>query len=188
MNISAKSRAGAEISDWLEEKFVEYTTQHKYFKESEACPKGKTKNPWDARTYFMIEDIYEEIWMDFKAIKISQVDSNPDIGTPNKVIECIQSGNFYIIYIYVYYESTKIGLTFARINNLYSKVYLFKNISSTFRRNPNNQLQVNISQETEYRSRQEFIELLINKLEESYQHQIDKASKELNLLENKKHT
>ena len=99
LEISAKSRSGAEISDWLEEKFVQYTTQHKYFKESEACPKGKTKNPWDARTYFMIEDIYEEIWIDFKAIKISQIDSNPDIGTPTKVIKFIQSGNFYIVYI-----------------------------------------------------------------------------------------
>ncbi len=51
LEISAKSRAGAEISDWLEKKFVQYTTQHEYFKESEACPQGKTKNPWDAKTY-----------------------------------------------------------------------------------------------------------------------------------------
>ncbi len=186
LEISAKSRSGAEISDWLEEKFVQYTTQHKYFKESEACPKGKTKNPWDARTYFMIEDIYEEIWIDFKAIKISQIDSNPDIGTPTKVIQFIQSGNFYIVYIYVYYESTNNGLKFTKRNNNYSKVYLLKDISSTFRRNPKNQLQVNISQETEYRSRKEFIELLVNKLQESYHRQIDKAQKELELLETKK--
>lgn len=186
LEISAKSRAGAEISDWLGEKFVQYTTQHEYFQDSEACPKGKTKNPWDVKTYFIIEDIYEEVWIDFKAIKTSQVDSNPDIGTPNKVIEFIQAGNFYIVYIYVYYESTQIGLRFTKINNSYSKVYLLKDISSTFRRNPKNQLQVNISQETEYRSRQDFIELLINKLQESYQRQIEKANKELKLLENKK--
>ncbi len=186
LEISAKSRSGAEISDQFEEKFVEYTTQHKYFKESEACPKGKTKNPWDARTYLTIEDIYEEIWIDFKAIKISQIDSNPDIGTPTKVIQFIQSGNFYIVYIYVYYESTNSGLKFTKRNNNYSKVSLLKDISSTFRRNPKNQLQVNISQEAEYRSRKEFIELLINKLQESYQRQIDKAQKELDVLENKK--
>ncbi len=53
-------------------------------------------------------------------------------------------------------------------------------------RNPKNQLQVNISQETEYRSRKEFIELLVNKLQESYHRQIDKAQKELELLETKK--
>lgn len=29
LDISAKSRAGAEISDWLEEKFVEVTKKHK---------------------------------------------------------------------------------------------------------------------------------------------------------------
>ena len=45
---------------------------------------------------------------------------------------------------------------------------------------------MNISQEAEYRSRKEFIELLINKLQESYQRQIDKAQKELDVLENKK--
>ena len=38
--ISAKSRAGAEISDWLEEKFVEATKTHKYFSNSEFAPKG----------------------------------------------------------------------------------------------------------------------------------------------------
>ena len=90
------------------------------------------------------------------------------------------------VYIYVYYESTKNGLKFAKRNNNYSKVYLLKDISSTFRRNPKNQLQVNISQEAEYRSRKEFIELLVNKLQESYHRQIDKAQKELELLETKK--
>ncbi|MEX0595104.1 MAG: hypothetical protein WD512_01300 [Candidatus Paceibacterota bacterium] len=52
--ISAKARAGAEISDWLEEKFVESTQSHKYFSNSEFAPKGKTKHPWDAMAISVI--------------------------------------------------------------------------------------------------------------------------------------
>ncbi|HAC66197.1 MAG TPA: hypothetical protein DCF68_22350 [Cyanothece sp. UBA12306] len=186
LSISAKTRVGSEISAWLEEKFVEYTQEHQYFQDSEACPKGKTKNPWDARTFFSIDSIQEEIWIDFKAIKIEQLDSNPDIGTPNKIIEFILSGNFYLIYIYVYYSSLDSGLKFEKIDNLSCKVYLLKDISSTVRRNPKNQLQVNISASIEYRTRRDFIALLTQKLEESYKRQIEKSQKELELLETKK--
>ncbi|WP_373479153.1 hypothetical protein [Geminocystis sp.] len=87
LNISAKSRAGAEISDWLEDRFVEYTINHQYLKNSESAPKGNTKNPWDARTFFDFNDLKEEIWIDFKAFKTSGEDSNPDIGTPDKIIK-----------------------------------------------------------------------------------------------------
>ena len=52
LTISAKSRAGAEISDWLEEAFVKATRQHEYIYNSESAPKGQTKNPWDARCFF----------------------------------------------------------------------------------------------------------------------------------------
>jgi len=34
LNISARSRAGAEISDYLEREFVKYTHNHKYFLDS----------------------------------------------------------------------------------------------------------------------------------------------------------
>ena len=69
--ISAKSRAGAEISDWLEERFCEYTAENKSFTNTECAPKGSTKNPWDARTKFVLDDHEEEIWIDFKAFKIT---------------------------------------------------------------------------------------------------------------------
>ncbi len=41
--ISAKSRAGAEISDWLEKEFVLTTQKHQYFFNSEAAPEGQLK-------------------------------------------------------------------------------------------------------------------------------------------------
>jgi hypothetical protein len=112
--ISAKSRAGAEISDWLEERFVEYTRDHQYLKDSESAPKGQTKHPWDARTFFYLQDLSEEIWIDFKAFKLSGEDSNPDIGTPNKIIKFIEAGGFYLLYIYVYYEEDNNGLKFVK--------------------------------------------------------------------------
>lgn len=186
LNISAKTRAGAEISDWLEEKFVEYTNKHKYFNKSEFAPKGKTKNPWDVKTYFILNSIDEEIWIDFKAIKINQLNSNPDVGTPNKIIQFIKNGSFYIVYIYVYYQAIDSGIEFTKHDNEYSTVYLLKDISKTVRRNPKNQLQVNIAQSPEYRSREDFINLLIKKLKESHERQIEISQQKLKLLDNLK--
>ncbi len=184
--ISAKSRAGAEISDWLEKEFVLKTQKHQYFFNSEAAPEGQTKNPWDARTYFKINQISEEIWIDFKAIKITSADSNPDIGTPNKVVKFIEQGNFYIAFIYVYYQPTDAGLEFVMHNNKFTKTYFLKDIHHTFRRNPKNQLQVNISQDVEYRSREDFINLLYDKLRESHQRQIEISTKKLSQLDDEK--
>lgn len=184
--ISAKSRAGAEISDWLEKEFVLKTQNHQYFFNSEAAPEGQTKNPWDARTFFKINQLSEEIWIDFKAIKITSADSNPDIGTPNKVVKFIEQGNFYIAFIYVYYQPTDDGLEFVKHNNKFTKTYFLKDIHHTFRRNPKNQLQVNISQNIEYRSREDFINLLYDKLAESHQRQIEISTKKLTQLEGEK--
>lgn len=185
-NISAKSRAGAEISDWLEEKFVEATKKHKYFHNSESAPKGSTKNPWDARTKFRLDGADEELWIDFKAFKITSADSNPDIGTPNKIVKLINDGNFYHAFIHVFYESEGNGLKFVKLNGSYTKLYFLKDISSTFRRNPKNQLQVNISAPSEYRTREEFIKVLISKIKESHERQIKiskKALKEIDEVE-----
>ena len=179
LRISAKSRAGAEISDWLEEIFVEQTQNHPYLKNTEASPKGKTKNPWDARAYFKMDKHTEEIWIDFKALKISSADSNPDIGTPTKIINFITSGNFYLLYVYVYYQEHENGLEFVKLNNKFTKSYFLKDISNTFRRNPKNQLQVNMSANPEYRTREDFIKLLIQKIKESHIRQIIISEKSL---------
>lgn len=69
LTISAKSRAGAEISDFLEKKFVDKTLNHPHFKDSKFSPDGETKNPWDALTYFEKNGHRELIWIDFKAVK-----------------------------------------------------------------------------------------------------------------------
>lgn len=90
LNISTKSRSGAEISNWLEDKFVEMTKNHPYL----------------------------------------------------------------------------------------------KNISPTFRRTPTNQLQVNMAAEPIYRTREEFIELLIQKIQEGLERQIEKAQKTLENTQN----
>lgn len=131
-NISAKSRAGAEISSLLEEEFVKETANHKYFKNSISSPAGATKNPWDAMTHFSIKGHDEEIWIDFKAVKVSSADSNPDIGTPDKIIDLIYSGFFYLAYIFVYYKETKEGLEFVKnAENTFVKLYFLKDINST---------------------------------------------------------
>ncbi len=177
--ISAKARAGAEISDWIEEQFVEHTKNHQYFEDSESAPKASTKNPWDARTIFKLDDIKEELWIDFKAFKVTSVNSNPDIGTPNKIIKLINDGNFYHVFIYIFYQATDTGLEFVKLNDSLSKLYFLKDISSTFRRNPKNQLQVNISALPEYRTREEFIKILIHKIRESHVRQMKISTKAL---------
>ena len=182
LNISAKSRAGAEISDFLEERFVEYTKDNKFFTKSEKSPKGATKNPWDVKTIFCLNNIHETIWVDFKALKTSGKDSNPDIGTPNKIVNFIKEGNFYLLYVYVFYEETKKGLKFVKINGGYTKSYFLKDIHHTFRRNPKNQLQVNMSELPEYRTREDFIKLLVRKIKESHERQIKISDKTLKNL------
>ncbi len=185
LNISAKSRAGAEISDWLEDTFVGAVENHPYLKDAEGAPKGKTKNPWDARCFFELSGHKEEIWIDFKAFKLSGIDSNPDIGTPNKVIKFIEDGGFYLLYIYLYYEEYNDGMRFISSNGEMVKSYFLKDISSTFRRTPTNQFQVNISAEPSYRSREEFIELFMEKLKEGLIRQIKKAQQKLSEVDEK---
>lgn len=178
--ISAKSRAGAEISSLLEEEFVKYTAKHNYFKKSLASPDGATKNPWDAMTHFSVKGHEEIIWIDFKAVKVSSADSNPDIGTPDKIFNLINSGYFYLVYVFVYYQETKEGLKFVQnTDNEMVKIYFLKDINHTFRRNPKNQLQVNISAKPELRTREEFINLLFEKIEESHKRQIAISNKAL---------
>ena len=65
LNISAKSRAGAEISNFLEEQFILLTKKNEILIDAEKSPKGATKNPWDAKVYFKYNSHCEEIWIDF---------------------------------------------------------------------------------------------------------------------------
>lgn len=184
LDISAKSRAGAEISDYLEDKFEK---NYKKFSNNiiyaEGAPKGATKNPWDLKIKLKLDDHIEEVWVDFKAIKTTGLDSNPDIGTPNKQIKIMQEGFFYILFVYVFYEEHRKGLKFTKINNSYTKGYFLKDISPTFRRNPKNQLQVNVSAEPVKRSREDFIKLLTNKIRESHERQIAISKKSLSEID-----
>ena len=125
--------------------------------------------------FFSFNNHIEEIWIDFKAFKLSGVDSNPDIGTPNKIIKFIEDGGFYLLYIHVFYEEHHSGLKFVQYNGYSVKSYFLKDISPTFRRTPTNQLQVNISAKPQYRTREEFIELLMDKLREGLVRQLVKG-------------
>ena len=90
-------RQGDAISKFLEDSFVENTKEHTYFKDSNASPIGKTKNPYDVQTFFHYKKHSELIWVDFKAFNIANEDSNADSGTPDKVITFIKNGSFYLV-------------------------------------------------------------------------------------------
>ena len=183
LNISAKSRAGAEVSLWLENAFVNAVQDNEHIVDAESSPEGKTKHPWDARCFFQFKNHKEEIWIDFKAFKISGVDSNPDIGSPDKVIKFIKQGGFYLLYIHVYYEEFGKGLKFTSFGNKKVKSYFLKDISETFRRTPTNQLQVNISAQPSYRTREEFVILLMKKKKEGLIRQLQKTQQKLDEID-----
>lgn len=181
LNIAVKKgeRVGDGISKFLENKFVEFTQNHQYFKESLASPEGKTKNPFDVETIFEINGHKELIWIDFKAVNVENDDTNPDSGTPDKVITLMQNGYFYLAYIIVYYQGFENGLEFVKHNNLFVKSYFLKNVSPTMRITPANQMQVNGFSETVYRTREEFLDFLLQKKIESNERKLKKATQEL---------
>lgn len=175
-------RVGDAISKFFEDNFVNKTKTHTYFSNSEASPSGKTKNPWDARTDYTIKGFKQDIWIDFKAVNVENIDTNPDSGTPDKIITHILNNNFYLVFIYVFYQGTDNGLEFVQVDGKYVKPYFLKDISSTFRITPANQMQVNGSAEPKYRTREEFLQLLLTKKVESNERKLKKSTQELENL------
>lgn len=172
-------RVGDTISKFFEEQFVSKTKNHTYFSNSEASPSGKTKNPWDARTDYTIHGFRQDIWIDFKAVNVENTNTNPDSGTPNKIIDHILNSNFYLVFIYVYYKGSMGRLEFVKEDGNFVKSYFLKDISSTFRITPANQMQVNGSAKPEYRTREDFLKLLITKKIESNERKLKKSTEEL---------
>ena len=168
-------RQGDAISKFLESEFVKETLGHSCFVASKTSPTGKTKNPYDAETFFCYKDHKELLWIDFKAVNIDNEDSNPGSGTPDKIITLIQNGSFYLAYIFVFYQGSNAQLSFVRKNEEFVKAYFLKDISSTVRITPANQLQVNYSQPPQYRTREAFINFLAEKKKESFERRLKKA-------------
>jgi len=178
-------RVGDGISKYLETKFVEFTEEHPYFKESESSPNGKTKNPWDAQTYFEINEHKELIWIDFKAVNVDNDNSNPDSGTPNKVFELMFKHNsFYLLYIVVYYQGLEdgSGLRFVEKDEIRVKPIFLKDVEQNMHITPPNQIQFNVFASEQYRTRDEFIDFFKNKLIESNKRRIQDAQKKLDLI------
>ena len=175
-------RVGDGISKYLENKFVEFTKEHENFTDSIASPEGKTKNPFDVQTFFEINNHRELLWIDFKAINVDNDDTNPDSGTPDKVLTLMNSGYFYLVYILIYYKGNETGLDFVKNNEIFVKSYFLKDVSSTMRITPANQMQVNGFAEPMYRTREEFLEFLLQKKIESNERKLKKATEELENL------
>jgi hypothetical protein len=172
-------RQGDAISKFLESAFVDETYGHSYLGDSKTSPTGKTKNPYDVETFFHYKDYKELIWIDFKAVNIDNEDSNPDSGTPDKIITLIQNGGFYLAYIFVFYQGSDAQLSFVENENDFVKAYFLKDISPTVRITPANQLQVNYSQPPQYRTREAFINFLAEKKKESFERRFKKAQEDI---------
>jgi len=187
LNISAKSRSGAEISDYLEDKFVEYflENEHKRISTAKSAPKGQTKNPYDIKFIYTYTDpetskkFGDLIWGDIKATKASYADSNPDLGTPSKMIKFMLDGHFYMMFIFFEYEATEDNKTkfIPYSDGNYARIVFLKDIHRSVRINPKPQFQVNIHAEDEYRTKMEFIDLFEQKYKESIDRIIKKQNK-----------
>lgn len=187
--ISSRSRSGAEISDYLEDNFVlaagGNTGDGIY--NPLGAPKGATKNPYDfcfnyRNKNYGFDDI---IWGDIKASKFSYDDSNPDLGTPEKIIKFIMDGHFYLLFVFLEYESTDDDKTkFIPFDDgKYVHCVFLKDINSSVRINPKPQFQVNIKEPEEYRTREEFLEMFHEKYSESIDRIIKKQMKKKNELD-----
>lgn len=187
--ISARARGGAEISDYLEDSIVEYykdkNTENVY--NVLGAPKEKTKNPYDFcfNYRFSNENFDDLIWADIKASKHTYEDSNPDLGTPEKIIKFINEGHFYLLFVFFEYEPTDNNQTkfIPFSDGKYVHCVFLKDIHHTVRINPKPQFQVNISESEEYRSIDEFIDLFQKKYQESLDRIVDKAVKKRNKLD-----
>ena len=183
LDISSKSRSGAEISDYLEDAFVEYISNntHERIYNPKGAPKGATKNPYDFCFNYKNDSIgFDDIiWGDIKATKHSYDDSNPDLGTPEKIIKFILDGHFYLMFVFLEYESTDDNKTkFIPFDDKkYVHCQFLKDIHHTVRINPKPQFQVNINEPEEYRTIKEFVDLFHVKYQESINRNIEKQLK-----------
>lgn len=182
--ISAKSRSGAEISDYLEDLFVDYfkTHNHNRIYNAKGSPKGATKNPYDFCFNYRCKEFKEFddlIWADIKATKHTYEDSNPDLGTPEKIIKFIMDGHFYLLFVFFEYIPTKDNETsfIAFSDGKYVHCQFLKDINHTVRINPKPQFQVNINEPEEYRTIDDFIELFYKKYDESIDRILEKQNK-----------
>ncbi|MGK7920841.1 MAG: hypothetical protein AB4080_12635 [Trichodesmium sp.] len=183
--IRAVSRAGAEISDVLEDNFVEIAKKKEKIIEVAGSPKGATKNPYDI--YFIYEFTKQEqelIWIDIKATNTAYKNSNPDMGTYKKFIDFFKKGNYFAVYCVLAYVQDKNGLRFVETpTGQMVNIFLLKDINSSVRIQPNNQLQVNYAASPQPRSLTEFLDLLKEKVQASLVRKQQKIEREINNLE-----
>ncbi|NEP78295.1 MAG: hypothetical protein F6K39_08915 [Okeania sp. SIO3B3] len=183
--IRAVSRSGAEISDVLEDKFVEISQQQEKIIEVAGSPKGATKNPYDI--YFIYEFTKQEqelIWIDIKATNAAYKNSNPDMGTYKKFLDFFKNGNYFAIYCKFAYIQDENGLRFVETpTGKMVNIFLLKDINSSVRIQQNNQLQVNYAAFPQHRSLTEFLDLLKDKVQASLIRKQQKIEIEMNKLE-----
>lgn len=184
LNIPASARSGAQISDFLEDKFIDYlnTVLHPRIYNPASAPKRNTKNPYDICWNYRYQDNsmnYDDIiWGDIKASKKSFDDSNPDLGTPTKMINFMLDGHFHMLFIFFEYDATTDDTVqlLKYENGKYAKCTLLKNINHTVRINPKPQFQVNINVSEEYRTNSEWIDMFEQKYNESLDRMIVNAN------------
>ena len=127
------------------------------------------------------------IWGDIKATKFSYADSNPDLGTPEKIITFIMDGHFYLMFVFLEYDATDDNQTRFRqfADGKYIHCQFLKDINHTVRINPKPQFQVNINEPEEYRTREEFLDLFYTKYQESIDRIIEKQTKKKSMLDDR---
>ncbi len=95
-----------------------------------------------------------------------------------------KKGNYFAVYCKLAYIQDENGLRFVETpTGQMVSVFLLKDINSSFRIQPNNQLQVNYAASPQPRSLTEFIDLLKEKVAASLVRKQQKIEREINNLE-----
>jgi hypothetical protein len=89
----------------------------------------------------------------------------------------MNSGYFYLVYILVYYKGIKTGLDFVKNNEIFVKSYFLKDVSSTMRITPANQMQVNGFARTNVQNPRRILEVLLQKKIESNERKLKRRLK-----------
>ncbi|OGC92303.1 MAG: hypothetical protein A2142_05840 [candidate division Zixibacteria bacterium RBG_16_48_11] len=184
--IAAKTRSGAEISDFLEGQFIQHINLGKSTMLSDAVQGQGTKSPFDFKCLAKLGSANTQlVYCDIKTAFIKEEKSNsaPDMGAINKYISFFKDGNTCFIFIFLKYKSVKQGFEVVKFtddqNPTYFLIYPLQYISSSVSLNLKNQIQINFEARPRERTRKEFLELLKNVYVKGYKALLERTKKRL---------
>lgn len=183
--IDGQTRSGAEISNYIERKFVKFVNDNKNSILSEAEQGEGTKSPFDFKCAATLSTKNMQIvYCDIKTAFIKEKRSNsaPDMGSIDKFIKFFKAGNTCFIFIFLKYKRVNNGFEIIKES---LRIYPIQYITSSVSVNLKNQLQINFDAGIQKRARKEFLKLLKMVYVKGYQLLLNRTKERLKETEKK---